>query len=409
MAIKIMSVVGARPNFMKAGPIIAAIQAHNAKLKQASQAGKKRPLEALEHILVHTGQHYDDSMSGSFFADLGMPRPDVHLGVGSGSHAVQTAEIMRRFEEVVQQHRPDVLVVVGDVNSTVACALVAAKVSFDAAGMRPRIAHVEAGLRSFDRTMPEEHNRVLTDHLADLLFVTEASGLRNLRREGIASSKVFFVGNTMIDSLLAYKEKADTSSVHQRLGLVSSNGFHGHRPYALLTLHRPSNVDDAASFARILRGLRELPRQMPVIFPVHPRTQKRIQEFGLGEFFRTPTGDAGTGQRDTDHTISLVPPQGYLDFLCLMKSARLVVTDSGGIQEETTCLGIPCVTVRENTERPVTVHRGTNVLAGREPEAIRAAIRAQLRRKVQPRAPKFWDGKAAQRIVKVLAGIRSQA
>src|SRR5271157_398296 len=278
---KIMSVVGARPNFMKVAPIIEAIKEHNTRLLRFPSADDGRPApEPIQHVLVHTGQHYDQLMSDSFFADLKLPKPDVHLGVGSGSHAAQTAEIMRRFEEVLLREKPDLLIVVGDVNSTLACALVASKISYDAKGSRPLVAHVESGLRSFDRDMPEEINRILTDHVADLLFVTEESGLRNLREEGISSEKIHFVGNTMIDSLLAFKHKAEQSLILDKLGLrtvSSQNGStNGVARYALLTLHRPSNVDQRETLLNILEGLTELSSLCPLVFPAHPRTQKRI-------------------------------------------------------------------------------------------------------------------------------------
>jgi UDP-N-acetylglucosamine 2-epimerase (non-hydrolysing) len=404
---KIMSVVGARPNFMKVAPIIVAIREYNDQVsKNGAGGGPVLRSPHIHHSLVHTGQHYDQLMSDSFFADLNLPRPDVHLGVGSGSHATQTAEIMKRFEVVLLQEKPDVLVVVGDVNSTLACALVAAKISFDGLGTRPLIAHVEAGLRSFDRTMPEEINRVLTDRLSDLLFVTEESGLRNLAREGVPAEKVHFVGNTMIDSLLAYKEKAEASTILDVLSLrngATSNGSGcSVAPYALLTLHRPANVDDRDSFLSILEGLEEVAREFPVVFPAHPRTQKRILEFGLGHHFdRSPARNegAGPGPATGPGGIRVTEPLGYLDFLCLMKNAALVITDSGGIQEETTCLGVPCVTVRENTERPVTVTVGTNVLAGVTKEGIRAAIRRQLKSRTEGTVPDRWDGKSAGRIL----------
>jgi UDP-N-acetylglucosamine 2-epimerase (non-hydrolysing) len=375
--IKVLTVVGARPNFMKAAPIAAAIAACNRTAP---------PGEAIEHRLVHTGQHYDAAMSESFFADLGLPAPDVHLGAGSASHAVQTAEIMKKFEPVLAGIRPDVVVVVGDVNSTVACALVTAKAAFDADGSRPLIAHVEAGLRSFDRTMPEEINRIVTDHLSDLLFVTEESGERHLRDEGIVPARIHFVGNTMIDSLLACEARADASSVLDDLGLRRAGAV---RRYALLTLHRPANVDDPRTFLDILSGLEELGAQCPIVFPVHPRTASRIEAHGLAVAL------AARG-------VLPIEPRGYLDFLCLMKHATIVVTDSGGIQEETTCLGVACVTVRENTERPITVTRGTNVVAGTEPSGIRKTIRTQMTRRFTRTAPDLWDGKAATRIVGVL-------
>jgi UDP-N-acetylglucosamine 2-epimerase (non-hydrolysing) len=341
-------------------------------------------------------------MSGSFFSDLGLPKPDVHLEVGSGSHAVQTAEIMRRFEGVVLEQKPDFVVVFGDVNSTVACALVASKISLDAGGKRPLIAHVEAGLRSFDTAMPEEINRVITDHLSDLLFVTEESGRENLRREGIPQEKIHFVGNTMIDSLLASQERAEQSTILDQFGLRrGSNGSaRGVRPYALLTLHRPSNVDNRETFLSILEGLEELSSSTPVLFSAHPRTQKRIAEFGLEHFFQPRAADPDSSAvAPRAGGIRLLDPLGYLDFLCLMTHAALVVTDSGGIQEETTCLSVPCVTVRENTERPVTVTCGTNVIAGTKSDNIRKAVNDQLNRPKQSDVPEKWDGKAAGRIV----------
>ena len=388
---KIMIVVGARPNFMKAAPVVFAINDHNAQQAVLSRESRMASAEQIQLVLVHTGQHYDEAMSGSFFSDLGLPKPDVHLEVGSGSHAVQTAEIMRRFEEVVLNEKPDLVIVFGDVNSTVACALVTSKVSLDSNGKRPLIAHVEAGLRSFDRAMPEEINRVITDHLSDLLFVTEESGRENLHHEGINPAKIHFVGNTMIDSLLASQGKAEKSVILDQFGFRNrSNGSaNSVRRYALLTLHRPSNVDNRDTFLGILEGLDELSSSCPVLFSAHPRTRKRIAEFGLERFFRVGNE---TGVR-------LLEPLGYLDFLCLMKHAALVVTDSGGIQEETTCLMVPCVTVRENTERPVTVTCGTNVIAGTSRENIRAAVTEQLGGRKQGRVPEKWDGRAAGRIV----------
>jgi UDP-N-acetylglucosamine 2-epimerase (non-hydrolysing) len=393
--VKIFTVVGARPNFMKAAPIIAAIQGHNERLAlppDRDRAGASNLI--LRNVLVHTGQHYDEAMSDRFFADLNIPKPDVHLEVGSGSHAAQTAEIMKRFEEVLLRERPDLLVVVGDVNSTLACALVAAKISYGPSGTRPVIAHVEAGLRSFDRAMPEEINRILTDNIADLLFVTEESGLRNLREEGIPDEKVHFVGNTMIDSLLSFKDKAERSEILGKLRLQKPTD--GTTRYALLTLHRPSNVDQPETFLNILEGLQELSGSCPVIFPVHPRTRKKLAEFGFERFFTDEDGARADGR------IRLVEPLGYLDFLCLMAHAAVVVTDSGGIQEETTCLGIPCVTVRENTERPITVKVGTNILAGTSKEGIRRAVRQQLASRATGSVPEAWDGQSAQRIVDVI-------
>ena len=426
---KVMIIVGARPNFMKAAPIISAIREYNRGIALSPRATETAALDGIQHILVHTGQHYDEAMSGSFFSDLCLPQPDVHLGVGSGSHAAQTAEIMRRFEEVLVGERPDVVVVVGDVNSTLACALVAAKISFDSKGTRPLIAHVEAGLRSFDRSMPEEVNRVLTDHVCDLLFVTEESGIHNLRDEGISDSKIRFVGNTMIDSVLAFKEKAEKSAILDRLGLRTPANGHGPTNdvgrYALLTLHRPSNVDDRDALLAILEGLEELANSCPVVFSAHPRTKKRIAEFGFQHFFHSQNGHPSNTPQAANG-IRLLDPLGYLDFLHLMKRAAIVITDSGGIQEETTCLGVPCVTVRENTERPATVTCGTNIIAGTNPESIRQSIRLQLegrkngavpekrdsvphtassQKQCMPvrRIPEKWDGKSAMRIVETIS------
>jgi UDP-N-acetylglucosamine 2-epimerase (non-hydrolysing) len=368
---KIVVVVGARPNFIKAAPILKAIREFNGM--RGEWAG------AIQPILVHTGQHYDAKMSDAFFADLEMPEPDVFLGAGSGSHAEQTAEILKRFEPVLLREKPDVVLVVGDVNSTLACALVASKMP---STCRPAIAHVEAGLRSFDRGMPEEINRILTDQLSDFLFVTEESGVRNLRKEGVAASKVHFVGNTMIDSLREYESRAETSPIMRTLDLVK-------RRYALLTLHRAANVDERESLAEILKGISELSKLMTIVFPAHPRTQKKICELGLG--------------RDFSESIRILEPLGYLDFLCLMKHARLVVTDSGGIQEETTALGVPCVTARHNTERPVTIDVGTNLLGGTRRDTIAKAIRIQLASKTRTSLPDLWDGRAAARIIGILA------
>jgi UDP-N-acetylglucosamine 2-epimerase (non-hydrolysing) len=404
---KILTIVGARPNFMKVAPIIAAINAHNSRIAAGALRQNESPAETIHHVLVHTGQHYDELMSGSFFNDLSLPKPDVHLGVGSGSHAAQTAEIMKKFEGIVLAEKPDVVVVVGDVNSTMGCALVTSKISFDSTGSRPMIAHVEAGLRSFDRAMPEEINRVVTDHVSDLLFVTEESGIQNLLKEGVSLDRVHLVGNTMIDSLLTFKDQAEQSAICEKLGLRSGPAKNSKsiRPYALLTLHRPSNVDNRDGFLSILAGLEELAEDFPIIFPVHPRTRQRIEDFGL-DLHAAPK--AAKSSRDAEAPenpgagIMLTDPLGYLDFLCLMKHAAIVVTDSGGIQEETTCLGIPCVTVRENTERPVTVECGTNIVAGTKKEKVQEAIRRQLRRKNGAAMPKNWDGRAAVRIVEIL-------
>jgi len=394
--VKIVTIVGARPNFMKAAPIIRAFREHNAKQKAPQ----------IDHLLVHTGQHYDELMSDRFFADLGLPEPDVYLGVGSGSHARQTAQILEKFEDVLLREKPDVVIVVGDVNSTFACALAAGKISFDSIGSRPLIAHVEAGLRSFDRSMPEEVNRILTDHVSDLFFVTEESGSQNLRNEGVSPDKIHFVGNTMIDSLLTFTEKADASTILEDLGLRADVEKDGTTTaigrYALLTLHRPSNVDDRDAFLNILEGLEELAAEWPIVFVVHPRTQQRIKEFGSELHIKAKAGridDHASNSGNLGPGVILTSPLGYLDFLCLMKHAAIVVTDSGGIQEETTCLRIPCVTVRENTERPVTVESGTNIVGGIRKEGIKAAIRGQRMRKCYNSNPKHWDGHAAQRIL----------
>jgi UDP-N-acetylglucosamine 2-epimerase (non-hydrolysing) len=348
----ICNVVGARPNFMKMAPVI---------LEQRRRG--------LRQITVHTGQHYDAQMSEVFFDTLGIPQPDYHLGVGSGSHAEQTARIMVGFERVCLEEAPGLVVVGGDVNSTLACALVAAKL------MIP-VAHVEAGLRSFDRTMPEEVNRVLTDHVASLLFTTEPSGTENLLREGIDERSIHFVGNSMIDSLRGHLERALASRPWEAFGLAP-------RAYGLVTLHRPSNVDDAGAFFEIGSALGELSRDLPLLFPVHPRTRARIQEFGI---------DLGS--------VRFTEPLGYLEFLGLMAKARIVLTDSGGIQEETTALRVPCVTIRNNTERPITITQGTNRLAGVKRAAILQSARQALAQPLpeQP-PPPLWDGRAAQRIV----------
>jgi UDP-N-acetylglucosamine 2-epimerase (non-hydrolysing) len=374
-AMKILIVVGARPNFMKAAPILKAIGEFNAIRGEWA--------ETLSPVLVHTGQHYDAKMSDAFFADLDMPQPDVFLGAGSGTHAEQTAEVMKRFEPVLLREKADALLVVGDVNSTLACALVAAKLPEKS---KPLIAHVEAGLRSFDRGMPEEINRILTDRISDLLFVSEESGMRNLRAEGIARENAYFVGNTMIDSLREHEAKAESSPVLREYQLEKGG-------YALLTLHRAANVDDRESFIEILEGLCELAASWRVIFPAHPRTQKQIRELGLEPYF--------DGSRTCG--IRMIDPQGYLDFLCLMKYARLVVTDSGGVQEETTALGAPCVTLRDNTERPVTIEWGTNMLGETRRNSIQQAIRKQLSRRASSSIPELWDGRAASRIVGILA------
>ena len=359
---RIVNVVGARPNFMKIAPLMAAY----------------RNVPSIEPVLVHTGQHYDAAMSQLFFEQLGIPEPDVNLGVGSGTHAAQTADILRAFEPVLLEHEPRAVVVVGDVNSTIACGLAAVKLGV-------RLAHVEAGLRSRDRTMPEEINRVLTDAISDLLFCTERSGVENLRAEGVPDERVFLVGNVMIDTLLRNRDAADRSTILARLGLARER-------YAALTLHRPSNVDDPAVFGRILDALAGIARDLPIVFPVHPRTRRALGQGPLA------------GRIDRVPGLRLIEPLGHLDFLKLMADARLVLTDSGGVQEETTILRVPCLTLRENTERPVTVEVGSNRIVGTSPERILAAY-DEIRAGRGPRCgvPPLWDGHAAERIVEILA------
>ena len=357
--LKILLIAGARPNFMKVAPIFAEM--------------KRRSAEFLP-LIVHTGQHYDAAMSDSFFDDLGMPKPDVHLGVGSGSHAVQTAKIMTEFEPVVLEHKPDWVLVVGDVNSTIACALVCAKLGV-------KVAHVEAGLRSRDRAMPEEINRILTDAISDLLFTTSQDADVNLAQEGVPAERIRFVGNVMIDSLMDHLKIAERSAIREDLGLAPGE-------YAVMTLHRPSNVDDKPTLSGILDALIAVAERLPIVFPVHPRTRSKIAEFGFDE-------------RIANSGIRLIDPLGYLDFMRLYSGARLVLTDSGGLQEETTVLGIPCLTLRLNTERPVTIEMGTNVLVGTDPEKIkRAAFEViDLKSKIsETKIPPLWDGKTAGRI-----------
>ncbi len=356
--LNIVHVVGARPNFMKVAPVMRAL------------SGKENVTQAL----VHTGQHYDANMSEVFFRQLGLPEPDVNLGVGSASHAVQTAQIMMRFEQVVLGRRPDLVLVYGDINSTVAAALVCAKLGI-------RVGHVEAGLRSFDRTMPEEINRLLTDQIADWLFTPSADGNQNLQREGVPAAKIHFVGNVMIDTLVRLLPAAEQRDVLSRFGLPASG-------YGLATLHRPSNVDDPAMLMKIMETLQAISRDVPLIFPIHPRTRQRL-------------ADAQYALHATQ--LQLVDPLGYLDFLALQRHARLVITDSGGIQEETTYLGVPCLTVRENTERPVTVTVGTNILVGQDMSHLKREVHRILDGDhKQGQLPPFWDGKAGERIAAIL-------
>lgn len=357
--IKVINVVGARPNFMKMAPILQAMENRRGEI---------------EPRLVHTGQHYDDAMSGSFFRDLGMKQPDIHLEARGGTYTEQTTQIMLAFEKVMAVERPDWVIVVGDVNSTLACALVANKMSV-------RVAHVEAGLRSFDREMPEEINRLLTDRLSDLLLTPSKDADANLFREGVEPFRIARVGNVMIDTLFKQVERAKSSTILNRLEIAG-------REFAVLTLHRPSNVDDPNALSGILQAIAEICQEIPVIFPVHPRTQARIEQFGL----------------QTPPDLRLIEPLGYLDFLRLWGGSRLTLTDSGGLQEETTALGVPCLTLRENTERPITIEEGTNQLVGRDPARILAAAREILSSTTSkpPRVPELWDGRAAERIVDAL-------
>jgi UDP-N-acetylglucosamine 2-epimerase (non-hydrolysing) len=360
--LKVLNIVGARPNFMKIAPIYAEM--------------KRRDLEFLP-MIVHTGQHYDAAMSDSFFVDLGMPKPDVHLNVGSASHAVQTAKIMMEFEPIVLGQKPDWVLVVGDVNSTIACTLVASKLGI-------KVAHVEAGLRSGDRTMPEEINRILTDSISDLLLTPSPDGNENLKKEGIPDEKVKLVGNVMIDSLLRNLKISESSIIREELNLKENE-------YAVLTLHRPSNVDDKETFSGLLEALLEISEKLPIIFPAHPRTRGKIEEFGFSDKVK-------------NSNIKLIEPLGYLDFMRLYSGSKLVLTDSGGLQEETTALGIPCLTLRENTERPITIEMGTNILVGTNPEKIKENAFEILANKSKTNAkiPPLWDGKTAERICNAL-------
>lgn len=358
---KIINIVGARPNLPKIAPLMREMQRH----------------PGIEPILVHTGQHYDAALSDIFFRQMGIPTPHVNLEVGSGSHAVQTAEVLKRIEPVLLEHNPDLVLVVGDVNSTIAVSLAAVKLGIP-------VAHVEAGLRSFDRAMPEEINRILTDALADFLFVTEEDAIQHLLKEGRPREAIYLVGNVMIDSLRHFLPVAQQSSIGDSLGLKKGTDW---QRFAVLTLHRPSNVDSTEKLSELLGAIDSIAAQIPVIFPVHPRTQQRLTQAGI----------------NTHPQLKLISPVGYLDFLCLLSKSTLVLTDSGGIQEETTALGVPCLTLRENTERPVTISEGTNQLIGTDPSKIRSAAQEILAGKGKPgRIPPFWDGHAAERIVAVL-------
>ena len=359
----IVTVVGARPNMMKVAPLLEAFKRH----------------PEVRARLVHTGQHYDAVMSDIFFAEFGLPSPDAHLGVGSGTHAEQTARTMLAFEPLMRDSRPGLVVVVGDVNATVACALVTAKLGIP-------LAHVEAGLRSFDRTMPEEVNRVITDQLADYCFTPSADADANLAREGIPAARIFLVGNIMVDTLLRFRHAALGREAPQRFGLTPGN-------YAVLTLHRPSNVDDQATLAGIAGALIAIQDRLPIAFPVHPRTRARLQQFGLWERLAAQPG------------MRLLEPLGYLDMIGLLAQARLALTDSGGVQEETTILGVPCLTLRPNTERPVTATIGTNRVIGSAPERVIAEVARILAGDVPRSAvPPLWDGHTAERIAAILVG-----
>lgn len=359
--LKIINIVGARPNLPKIAPLMREMQRH----------------PEIQPILVHTGQHYDAGLSDIFFRQMGIPAPHVNLEVGSASHAAQTAEVLKRVEPVLLEHQPDLVLVVGDVNSTIAVSLAAVKLGI-------AVAHVEAGLRSFDRAMPEEINRILTDALADYLFVTEADAIDHLLKEGRPRECIHLVGNVMIDSLRHFLPVAQQSAVGDDLGLKNGAGW---QRFGVLTLHRPSNVDSTEKLAELLTAINTVASEVPVVFPVHPRTQQRLAQSGI----------------KTHPQLKLIPPIGYLDFLCLLSKATLVLTDSGGIQEETTALGVPCLTLRENTERPVTISEGTNQLIGTDPAKIVPAAGAILSGKGKPgRIPPLWDGHAAERIVEIL-------
>lgn len=360
---KIINIVGARPNLIKIAPLVEEMKKHS----------------SINQILLHTGQHYDEKMSQVFFNQLEIPRPDIYLGVGSGSHAEQIAKIMPAFEQILIKEAPDLILVVGDVNSTLACSITASKLCIP-------VAHVEAGLRSFDRTMPEEINRIITDTLSDFLFTTSRDANENLIKEGISPEKIFFVGNVMIDTLKRHREKAEQFHTPNQLGLIPGE-------YALLTLHRPSNVDNPEIFSKIIDALISIQNEIPVLFPIHPRTLKRIKEYDL------------SNRLSEAINLKLIEPLGYMEFLDLMIHAKMILTDSGGIQEETTILGVPCLTIRENTERPITITEGTNILVGTNPhKIIHNAYMIISGKGKKGTIPELWDGKASERIVNILTG-----
>lgn len=365
--LKVINVVGARPNFMKIAPLMHEFKKH----------------QSIDALLVHTGQHYDDNMSKLFFEDLEIPEPDVYLEVGSGTHAHQTSEIMKRFEPLLLKEKPDLVIVVGDVNSTIACALCAVKLGI-------KVAHVEAGLRSFDKSMPEEINRILTDSISDYLFTTETSAEKNLLKEGIDKSKIYFVGNVMIDTLEKSKAKSQKSKILEKLGLKPKG-------YALLTLHRPSNVDNRDNLLNIFEALGVISKHIRIVFSVHPRTKNSLESFNIIPDTRHPIPDTRY------NNILFIDPLGYLDFMKLTMESRLVLTDSGGMQEETTVLDVPCVTLRNNTERPITVEQGTNTVVGTDKKRIIKEALNKLNAESNGRLmPELWDGRAAQRIVNIL-------
>ncbi len=360
---KIISVVGARPNFMKIAPI------HKAFAKYS---------DTITHLICHTGQHYDEKMSKVFFEDLELPKPHFYLGIGGGTHAEQTGKIMIEFEKILFQEKPDLVLVVGDVNSTIACTLTAAKLHI-------KTAHVESGLRSFDRDMPEEINRLLTDSIADYLFVTEKSGMENLKKEGIDNNKVFFTGNVMIDSLVSYLPKAENSDILKTLGVENEK-------YVLITMHRPSNVDDKDQLTKLFDLFNDVAKLRKVVFPIHPRTMKNLETFGIKD--------------KLDKNIILTEPIGYIDFMKCTKNAELILTDSGGIQEESTFMGVQCITLRTSTERPITVELGTNQLFGNDLNKAKVATFNILNGNIKSGTiPPLWDGNAAERICEIINGL----